>query len=256
MISKEVILDSVDGPNKTLFSELLDDHEGLKKAYLSKDYEKALLKGGKFVETLFKNLEFLRTGEVIRDIDFEVIMQALKNTKRDDYDDSIRLIIPRIGTIVYMFRSKRGGAHRTERDPLEIDANFCYNSVKYIVAELVRLYSNLNEEIIKDYLGHVLTKDLPFVEEFEDGRITILVDTGSCREDLLLVLYNFYPQRLTNEDIKKHLIEFYTAENITTSLGNTIKSKLVDRNENGSMLTRKGVNYIEERYYYSQGTVP
>ncbi|MFP4116258.1 MAG: hypothetical protein ACLFTQ_03605 [Candidatus Aenigmatarchaeota archaeon] len=238
---------SVEEINEELFDEMLDEHIALKKAYCAKDYEKVLIKGGKFVETVFQILQDLHTGNYSEQPNFESVQESLRNTESDKYPNSVRLAIPRIARNLYMMRSHRGGAHRSELDPRYIDAALSLSISNWIVSELIRLYSDKEPEEVEHLMKQTVTRNLPLVEEFEDGDVVILAEQDSCREECLLILYHFYPERISNEKMKEY-VDNHSGVNVTSSLGNAEDNKLVHRNDNGNKLTSKGRNYVEKKY--------
>ena len=247
MIDVEKIAESIRDINKNLFSELLDEHLQLEKAYYRKDYEKALIKGGKFVETVFQIVEHLLSGSYSAQPKFASIQKSLEKSNAERYPSSIRITIPRAARIIYSMRSHRGGAHKSKVNPQLIDAKACLNIASWIVCEFIRLYSDEKPEDIERVISHMVSRRLPFVEEFEDGDIMLLIDPKSCREECLLVLYHFYPKRLSNAQVRSYLRN-QTTENVLTSLRNAELDRLVHRNDNGNKLTQKGKSYVEGRY--------
>lgn len=247
MIDIKGLIDSITTINPTLFGELLDEQLGIRKAYYHIDYEKVLIKGGKFVETVFQILEELHTGKYSPQPNFNSLQSSLLNAPSDRYPGSIRITIPRLAKVVYELRSHRGGAHKSEIDPLYIDATICLNIVNWIISEFVRLYSDKTTDQVESLIKRMVSRSLPFVEEFEDGDVMLLIDPDSCKEECLLLLYHFYPERVSNVKMKGYL-DYQSPQNVTTSLGNAEDNKLVHRNDDGNKLTQKGLLYVEKNY--------
>lgn len=149
--------------------------------------------------------------------------------------------------VVYSIRSKRGGGHKSPIPPQEIDAYLCLNATKYVLAELLRIYSDAPQKTVANYIRSFIRPKLPYIEEFENGEIMILVEVNSCFKKILLSLYHYYPNRLSNEQLRG-IIKNESTNNVLTSLGNTEKKKMVHRNNLGSKLTEKGVRHIENKY--------
>lgn len=247
MIDVEMLVESMRDVNKNLFSELLDEHLQLEKAYYRKDYEKALIRGGKFVETVFQILEHLHTGSYSTHPNLMSIQKSLENSNSKSHPGSIRITIPRAAKIIYDMRSHRGGAHKSEVSPQFIDANACLNIASWIICEFIRLYSDKDIEDVRHLMSQMVSRRLPFIEEFEDGDIMLLIDPDSCKEECLLVLYHFYPKRISNEEMREYL-DHQTIHNVLTSLRNAELDRLVHRNDDGNKLTQKGKLYVEKKY--------
>lgn len=244
---KGEVLNSVKNIDAPLFRELADEQEELTKAYFRKDYEKVLLKAGKFTETLFQIFEFLQKGSFSQQPSINDIESTLAKLPEGSIPESMRIILPRLGKVIYSIRSKRGGGHKTSVPPLEVDAYVCLTSSQYVLAELLRLYSDLPDKRIIGYVRSYIRPKLPFIEEFENGELMLLVDTKSCKDKMLLMLYHLYPQRVSNEVLRKH-IKGETSQNIISSLAFAEEKKLVHRSNDGSKLTELGKRFVEDEY--------
>lgn len=247
MIDIGDLVESITDINKNLFGELLDEHLQLEKAYYRRDYEKVLIKGGKFVETVFQILEQMVTGSYSTQPKFMSIQKSLEKSSTTRYPSSIRMTIPRAARIIYEMRSHRGGAHKSEVNPQFLDAKVCLNIASWIVCEFIRLYSDKEPENVEQTISQMISRRLPFIEEFEDGDVMLLIDPSSCKEECLLYLYHFYPKRISNEQMREYL-DHQTAQNVLTSLSRAELERLVHRNDNGNKLTQKGKLYIEDKY--------
>ncbi|MBI4146785.1 hypothetical protein HY489_05605 [Candidatus Woesearchaeota archaeon] len=244
---KTEVLNSVKNIETSLFKELVDEQEELTKAYFRKDYEKVLLKTGKFTETLFQIFEFLQEGSFSQQPVMNDIENALAKLPEGSIPESIRIILPRLGKAIYSIRSKRGGGHKTVVPPQEVDAYVCLTSSQYVLAELLRLYSDLPEKKIIDYVRSYIRPKLPFIEEFENGDLMLLVETKSCKDKIMLILYHLYPQRASNDVLRKHL-KGETSQNIISSLAFAEEKKLIHRSDEGSKLTELGKRFVEDEY--------
>jgi hypothetical protein len=244
---KDEILASITGIDGNLVKEFLDDYELLHQSYFKKDYEKTLLKSGKLIETTFQIFEFLLNGKYTLKPSINSVLAELENKPVGSVPESIRTILPRLGKAVYTIRSKNGGGHKSIITPQEVDAFLCVQVSKYILAELLRLYSNLPDKKKMIYVRYYLRPKIPFIQEFENGDLCILVKTDSCKDKILLVLYGKYPMRIDKDKIKAY-VKNESSNNILTSLKNAEKESYIHISENGCIITDLGKDYIERKF--------
>ncbi|MBC5792742.1 MAG: hypothetical protein H8Z69_01760 [Nanohaloarchaea archaeon] len=252
MLTKSEILSEVEESelDQKLFEELLEEHDGIRKAFNRKDYEKTLLKTGKFCETTYQLLQEIKDGEHSQQPDRTELTEKLENLPSKDYPESIRILIPRVANSMYDFRNKRGGAHISPINPQYIDAHLIVQGSRWIIAELLRVYGDgdIEVETLRSQVQHLATRSLPLVEEFEDGDVMVLAETESCKEDILMILYHFYPDRVTNNELDD-IISGESRKNVLTSLNQLYKNKnYVHRNDSGAKLTQKGREHVEKTY--------
>jgi len=236
--------------DQKLFEELLEEHDGIRKAFNRKDYEKTLLKTGKFCETTYQLLQEIKDGQHDQQPNRVQLTQDLEDLPSNDYPESIRTLIPRVSNSMYDFRNKRGGAHLSPINPQYIDAHLTVQGSRWIIAELLRVYGDGDVEVetLKSQVQHLATRSLPLVEEFEDGDVMVLAETDSCKEDILMILYHFYPDRVTNDELNE-IITDESRQNVLTSVNQLYKDKnYVHRNDSGAKLTEKGRRHVENTY--------
>lgn len=228
--------------DKTIVDEILEHYSALKTAYQLQDWEKCLIRGGKFSEVTMKAIHFLRTGEVIRRISVESeINEALKRT---DLPDSIRLLIPRAIRVLYDHRSQRGGAHTYPFNPNAMDSILVSSTADWILGELVRLYYTTDPDGALTIVKALTSKTAPFVE-YIDGDYVVLRQNASAREQIELILYSRYPSRTTPTQLKGWITD-HPARSIATSLQWMEKAKHIHRNNEGVMLTTLGIRNVEQ----------
>jgi hypothetical protein len=252
MLSNEEILNEVKDSDldQTLFEELLEEHDDIRKAYNRKDYEKALNKTGKFCETTYQLLQEILEDRHETQPDFNRIKGDLEDLPKADYPESIRILIPRVAKAMYDFRSKRGGAHKIEIDHQYIDAHLNVQTSRWIVAEFLRVYGDGDVELetLEAQVQQLATRSIPLVEEFPKGDVMVLQDPESAKEEAMMILYHFYPDRISLDSLEE-IMDSETRNNIRTNLNNAENNQRhVHRGDEGYILTEKGRKYIENTY--------
>jgi hypothetical protein len=158
---------------------------------------------------------------------------------------SIRTIIPRAANTLYDMRNKRIAAHvNMDVAPSYIDAVFGISIAKWILAELIRINSDLTPHETSIMMNALVDRQIPIVEIIRDTPVILNPDL-SARESILVLLYTAYPNHMNSDNIVKYLPNF-TRPNIMTSLRNAEKARLVFREGDNSYLTSLGMHFVEE----------
>lgn len=108
-------------------------------------------------------------------------------------DESYRILIPRVLRAIYGIRNKRGVGHLGLISPNEMDATLILYSVKWVVAEVLRLESGLTPAETQAAIEHVVEREAPLL--WKQGAIVRVSRKGiPAREQVLLLLYDKSPQ--------------------------------------------------------------
>lgn len=224
-----------------IVDETLEHHNVLKTSFRLQDWEKCLVRGGKFSEAVMKAIHFLRTGQVTTQI--SVSSEIDEAGKRNDLPEPIRLLIPRAIKVLYDHRSKRGGAHGSF-DPNVMDSTLVIAISDWVLSEFVRLYCVTDPDLAMKFAIGTSSKSIPIVERIE-GDYIVLKKGASARQEIGLILYSRYPERTTRDQLRKW-IPNHSPANISLSLGNMRKAKLAHINAEGAVLTKAGIEAIEK----------
>jgi hypothetical protein len=144
--------------------DILNSYEGLIQKHRALDTEAALTRAGKFVEHIFRALEFIRTGSAPNEIKSPAATAKLLESDTN-LPESIRILIPRIAlAMVYDIRSKRGAVHVKEIDPRGIDVDLSAKAASWIIAELIRLYHVDDENAVRLEMVSLTRATFPLLE--------------------------------------------------------------------------------------------
>lgn len=224
-----------------IVDEILEHHNVVKTSFRLQDWEKCLVRGGKFGEAVMKAIHFIRTNKVIQQISIDSEISEVG--KRSDLPEPIRLLIPRAIRVLYDHRSKRGGAHGSF-DPNAMDCTLVVAISDWVLSELVRVYCVRDPDLAMKFAIGTSSKSIPIVERIE-GDYIVLKKRTSARQEIGLILYSRYPERTTRDQLKKW-IPNHSPANISLSLGNMRRAKLVHVNAEGAVLTSAGIQASEK----------
>jgi hypothetical protein len=175
------------------------------KKYQKGDWEGSTLKIGKFVEATIKAL-YVYCGQTLpRGRAFKVgaIVKNLERLNSNQYDDTVRILVPRACVFIYDIASNRGARHDPDEiDPNQMDASVVIPTAAWILAELIRFANGQNGNVATAMLlvEGLSMKKYPYFEEI-DGRTYINIRGLSAREIGLLVLTAVYPRRINREKL-------------------------------------------------------
>lgn len=232
-----------------IVEEMLDHYQVLKTASQVQDWEKCILRGGKFTEAVMKAIRFVRTGEAVDRISIEPETNAV--AQRTDLPAEIRLFITRAVRVLYDHRSQRGGAHSFSFDPNPMDAALVSSVADWILGEFVRLYWTDDPQQAMQIVTELISKGVPFIERIDEDYIVLRPGT-SARHEISFILYSRHPQRTTPSQLIKWM-PYQSPENIRTSLNNMQKAKEVHRNKDGVLLTQLGIQVVGQKIAARQG---
>lgn len=172
------------------------------KSLYNKEFDAAGISSGKFCETIFRFLEHeLKSGiytpfnKHISNMAVELAKfeQSLKSTG----NDSLRIIIPRVLSLIYTLRNKRGIGHVEAN---EVDLSTIVKNADWIIVELIRIYHKLSLEEAQALINSINTKSIPDVWEI-NGKRRILKQGLDYKEKVLLLTYTDLDNGIAVEDM-------------------------------------------------------
>lgn len=175
-----------------LVTELLDAYAEAKKRFHLGDLRPNLVEGGRFSEAAFRILQwatgsgnFTPLGQSLPGVP-TLLSQLAKNKS---HDDTLRLHIPRVLQGIYEIRNNRNGPHLGAIDVNRMDATLVIHDMDWVLAELVRLYHNVNAADAQAMVDDLVEKQIPVIQVF--GDYPKLLKKATLPEHLLILLYRF-----------------------------------------------------------------
>lgn len=220
---------------KDLVKEFLELRKDLQTQTLSR------ASAGKFVETIVQILEFLEHGSYSTPPSVDAYLKGLES-RASSLNDDLRITLSRIARATYTLRNKRNILHKGQVDTNVYDLKFIYSCAQWALTELIRQFitSDINKagEIVE-----FIQLPVNSIVESIDGR-KIIHAVLSAKEEILVLLYSSYPQRLSKTEIKQSL-DRLSDSSIYKGLKNLWGSKLVHENSGVYTLSQKGFSEAE-----------
>lgn len=159
---------------------------------------------------------------------------------------SVRIQIPRLLVTLYEVRNNRGVGHvGGEVNPNQMDATLVFYSAKWIIAELVRIFHNVDIPVASDTVEALMERELPIVWRVGDIK-RILQAKLSMKEKVLLLLYS-EASSLT----EKQLVEWTEHSNTAVFRRDVLvvghKTRLWEFNKSSKLVTLSplGIQQVE-----------
>lgn len=245
MSIKEIIGNLSRTIDEKLLNELLKEYEWAKRFHFLEDSEKSILHASKFSEVTLTVVKNIVDNLVIdiNNIPFNRLYnEFIRRTKITAEDEILMLAIPRIARSVYDIRNKKRVAHVKAIDPDLLDSQYCVSACDWILSQFVMLYLKSAPKEVSSIIHSLIEKQVPFIEQFEDNTLVILKEGLTFKEEFLVALYKL-GRRIPKKELT-HILKTYN-QLINSTLKNVSKEKLVHVNDNGVILTKKGIQFVE-----------
>lgn len=232
--------------SQELADHVIDTYTRLEQEYILGKWKSSEVEAGHFVESVRRILELELFGKYTP---LHNKLESFNHGVLQGYEqasgshESFRMLIPQILKSMYNIRNKRGAAHVAEVSPNEMDATYILHSAKWVLAELIRLKSNL-------YIGEtqVIVSDIVETNTSilwkENGITRVLNSNLSARQQILILLYDNSPRQ--EEDLLS-IIEYSHKGKFRQILCQLHKSRFIEYGNDGSCkISPKGRQEAEE----------
>ena len=232
-----------------IVKEILNEYESVCTDFSTENNLNILASSGRFVDMVLAGIRYWydSTSVNLNTVSFDSLYNTiigLPRRKRDSEEDLLLLEIPNVAKAIYTIRNKKRGAHRKDFDPIMQDRIFLKNSVDWILASLLFVFHTKSEKDIQGIIETLVQKEIPLIEEFEDGGVLILRKM-SFSQKLLLLLY-----RQTGMITKKRLRDIskpkYNSE-FNTNLSNLKVGLFIYINGENIKITQRGILEVETK---------
>lgn len=228
-----------------LVTNLIEEFKKIHQNYFLGKWDSSQLNGGRFGEAVLRILEFKNTSN-FTPIGTEVprrtiVTQIVHNTS---LSDSLRLYIPSLTELIMDFRNNRNVAHLGTIDVNGMDSSLVINAANWILAEIVRIEGGTSPEEAQKIISKIIERKTPIVEEI-GGRLKILDPNLTSKEQILVLSYQKYPERMSEND----LFSWVSEKNRTRFRQTLIQldsDKLIDYHNQEVMLTKRGLIWVEK----------
>lgn len=199
-----------------LAENIVSSYMEIEKDFIKKNWKVSELDAGHFVEATRRFIELQLFGHYtpigtslpnFNDV-------VLKLYEKASGNESYRILIPRTLYSIYTIRNKRGVGHLGLVKPNLIDATLIFQAVKWILAELVRLNSEVDIIETNKLITQITQRQLDILWKY-DGVTRILKKNLRVDKKILILLYDSSPQ---NKNILQSNIKYVNTHNFNKEL--------------------------------------
>lgn len=233
-----------------LRDELILAYGEIVRNYMEHRWEPAELNGGKLCEVVYTilkgNVDGRYPAKASKPSNMVDACRALEHAGAS-FPRSIRIQIPRILIALYEVRNNRGVGHvGGDVNPNQMDATCVLYMAKWIMAELVRIFHDIDAPTATKTVETIVERVLPMVWEV-GGRKRVLDTTTTMKQKTLILLY-----RSTGPVAERDLLDWTEHTNSSMYRRDVLtplhKDKLLEYDRKTSLvhLSPKGAAFVEE----------
>ncbi len=237
-----------------IVDELESSYSEIKKNFREGRYEPSELDGAKFCEVVYRLLEWY-TSTANTYTPFGSRINNFEKGARDfgnlpsAFPDSIRLHIPRVLIPLYSIRNNRGVGHvGGDVNPNYMDAVYVVSACDWVLAELIRVFHNVEPAKAARLVQGIVTKKVPLI--WEVGTIKRVLDPNlSYTDKALALLYSEYPGSVSESTLLKWVEHSNPSVFREDILLVCHRQRLIEYNKASGKVTLSpvGVAYVERK---------
>ncbi|MCR4314278.1 MAG: hypothetical protein NUV84_03465 [Candidatus Uhrbacteria bacterium] len=228
-----------------LIGALQAEFQKLHQQYFLGQWEPSQLDAGRFAEAVLRVVEFKCTGSyttIGKQLNrLKIVQVAEGNTT---LADSLRFQIPRLATLILDFRNNRNVGHLGSINVNEMDSAFVLNAANWVIAELIRLETQMSPADAQAEIKKIIERRVPIVEEI-GGRLKCLDPRLDAKQKSMVFCYQKYPEEIPLDD----LFDWTEYSN-----KGVLRSQLLELNKDGRLdfrndharLTKRGLLWVEK----------
>jgi len=236
----EIIIDLSKSFPPILANDLVKEFVELRKDLQTLTLNRA--SAGKFIETVVQILEYLETNNYSVQPSVDGYLKNLES-RSTSLNDDLKISLRRIARATYTLRNKRNILHKGQVDTNIYDLKFVYSCAQWILTEFVRQFITNDIHKAGEIVEFIQLPVNSIIESIDDRKIVHA--KLSVKEEILLVLFSFYPERLTELEINKSL-DRRAKTSIYKGLKDLWKEKLIHTNAKLHTLTQTGFVEAQE----------
>lgn len=190
--------------DKSIADKLVSYYQDVVDKYFQCNWAECIVASGKFSESMRRALDLKLFGaytEFNKGLSHFDANQLSKYENQKNAHKSFRILIPRAIKVISDIRNERGGVHASNTPSDEIDAILVLYSVKWVLAEVVKIKSNLPPNETKILIETIAKRLIPLI--WDNGDITKVMDKRVGVKDKILLLLNHLNEPKTRSQLYK-----------------------------------------------------
>jgi len=185
---------------------ILDAYHEIQSNYILRKWKPSELDAGHFAESVRRAIEkelfnsYTPFDQQLSNFNDSI----LQSYERGNGNESFRIIIPRALKSIYNIRNKRGVGHISTVSPNEMDATYILYTVKWVLAEIIRLKSNLSIPKTQILVDSIVKRQVEIL--WKEGKTIRVLDFSMSAKNQVLVFLS--DQSPLKRDVLLRAIEY------------------------------------------------
>ena len=224
----------------------IEAYKEIESNYLLGKWKASELDAGHFVEAVRRLIEkelfgsYTKFTSKLSQFTDAVLKQYEQAT---GHDESYRLLIPRALKSIYNVRNKRGVGHLSGVIPNEMDSTYILYTVKWVLAELVRLNSNMSTTDTQELVDEIVERKISLI--WKTPHFTRILDPDMVARDKIMVL--LYDESPRSAEELQSMVEYKTKHDFSKILRQLHKEALINYgNDKLCTISPKGIIKAEQ----------
>ncbi|MFM2423638.1 MAG: hypothetical protein RLZZ70_23 [Candidatus Parcubacteria bacterium] len=224
---------------------LQTEFQKLHQQYFLGKWEPAQLNGGRFSEAVLRIIEYKDTNK-FTPVGTQLSRKQIINSVAQNtlLPKSLRFQIPILAELVMDFRNDRNVGHLGIIDVNEMDSSFVLNASNWIVAELIRIETQMKPAEAQAEIKKIIERKVPIIEEI-GGRLKCLNPKLDAKTKAVVFCYQKYPAAISL-DCLVDWTEYTNKGVLRKKLQGLNKASIIDFRNDWAQLTRKGIDWVEK----------
>src|SRR3989338_2550195 len=222
------------------------EFQKLHQQYFLGRWEPSQLDAGRFAEIVMRILEYKNSGSSYTPIGVQlkrlVIVAAIR--KNTTLDESLLFHMLGLTELILDFRNKRNVAHPGTVNVNEMDATFVLQAANWIVAELIRLETQMSPDDAQAEIKKIIERKVPIIEEI-GGRLKCLNSKLDVKQKAIIFCYQKFPQIVSLNDIFDWT-EYSNKGVLRRKLMELNTDSFIDFRNDQAVITKKGISWVEK----------
>lgn len=244
------------GPSEILSSlplglraELFDCFNEILRNYREMRWEPSELNGGKLCEVVYSILRgYVDNNFPLTSSKPQNMVDACRALEQNtSFPRSIRIQIPRMLIAMYEIRNNRGVGHQGgDVNPNHMDATAVVYMAKWVLAELVRIFHQVETTVATSVIDRIVERELPII--WIVGTKRRILDTTLTMKDKMLVLLYTSKEAVAETE----LVDWLEHSNSSTFRRDVLKpahrNRLIEYDARGRtvQISPKGILYVDQ----------
>lgn len=211
------------GLPRALRDSLLKSYNEIVSNFLERRWEPSELNGGKFSEAAYSIVSGAVNGSfpsrATKPANMLNACRALENAPADTNrvgDRSLRVLIPRVLSVLYEIRNNRGVGHvGGDVDANHMDASAVQAMASWVMAEFVRIFHGLSTSEAQQTIDALVERKTPII--WDTGEVKRILDPRMSAKHQVLLLLHYSTGWVQTDDLLKW-IEYSNASAFRNSI--------------------------------------